>query len=200
MSTVAEPKTKTVIQPFGVEIDTCRNGDMIIQSIPGCRMRGAIRQAKPIKDEKTGEFFFTKSQALTLGRMPQIPGMRIHVNPAKCAYQIVDPLYEDEDLCERIRIAVNRINEVKQGGKLKGVSPKSGKLDVHRMKTLCRELVWIVEAGDGNIVKGTKPELKDLGDLPGHFLLNPGSRIQNSQPTFEKDYDRWYEAMTRAGG
>jgi hypothetical protein len=68
------------------------------------------------------------------------------------------------------------------------------------MKSLCRELIWVVESNHGRVVKGAIPNLEEVDDLPGHYLLNPGSRIYNSQPTYEKDWDEWVSQLTRAGG
>ena len=39
---------KTIVAPFGVEIDTPRNGDVLLQAIPGCRLRGAVRAGKVV--------------------------------------------------------------------------------------------------------------------------------------------------------
>jgi len=126
--------------------------------------------------------------------------MHLAINPAKLAYEISDPLYADEDACERLRLAINRTNAARITGKLRGVAPQRGTLDVHRMKTLCREIVWLLDSGDFQIVKGQRPTLDDVDELPGNYLLNPGSVVQNSQPTFEKDFPAWVERLHASGG
>jgi hypothetical protein len=68
------------------------------------------------------------------------------------------------------------------------------------MKTLCREIVWLLNEGSVRVVKGATPEMDDIDELPGKYLLNPGLRTQTTQPTFEEDYDGWVNQLTRAGG
>ncbi len=189
-----------VVTPFGVEIDTPRNGDLVLASIPGCRLRGGLDSTKPAFDSKTGDAVLPLDQVRTLGQFPKIPGMQLHVNPAELTYIITDPLRGNEDLCERIRLRLVNIGAFSVGNKLDGVPPQKGKLDVHRMKTLCRELINVLEANEAKMVKGPKPELEDVDDLPGNYLLNPGSVVMNAQPTFEKDWDAWYEKLTMSGG
>jgi hypothetical protein len=68
------------------------------------------------------------------------------------------------------------------------------------MKTLCREVLWLLEAGDVRMVKGQQPTVEAIDELPGNYLLNPGSRVNSAQPLFEKDYPSWIERLTAAGG
>jgi hypothetical protein len=39
-----------------------------------------------------------------------------------------------------------------------------------------------------------------VADMDGEFLLNPGSRVNNTQPRYEKDWQGWLERLTAAGG
>jgi hypothetical protein len=195
-----EAKPRTIVQPFGMECDPYRITDIVLQSIPGCRLRGSVDAAKTVKDMRTGEERIPKDQARHLAGLPHIPGMEIHVNPAKCTYTIVDPLFEDEDLCERIRRAMAADERPFRVDKIRGVEPQSGELDKHRMKTLCRELIWLHEAGEMKLVKGAVPKKDDVERLPGNFMLNPGSQVYNSQPMFEKDFPAWIEQLSMSGG
>lgn len=194
-----EPRTASV-QPFEIVVDQKRNCDVLMQSIPGCRLRSAISASKPIIDAKTGEPMLPPDQVRHLGQLPPTPGMHLSVNPAKLSYEITDPLYDDEDACERLRLAINRTSAARIPGKLRGIAPQRGSLDVHRMKTLCREIIWLLDSGDFQMVRGQRPTLEDVDGLPGHYLLNPGSQVRNSQPQFEKDYDAWVEKLTASGG
>jgi len=194
----AEEKTR--VASFGVEIDTPRNGDVVLNSIPGCRLRGAIAASKPGFAKRDGDTpTIPRDQATHLGALPPIPGMQLHVNPAKCAYTIIDPLYEDDELCRRIQSAM-RANERPISGEIRGVPPQKGELDVHRMKTLCRELHQLVETSYAKVVKGVLPSMEEIEDLPGKFLLNPGSVIPNSQPLFEEDMEAWVANLHKGGG
>jgi hypothetical protein len=192
---------EVAIQPFEVVVDHPRNCDVLMQSIPNCRLRSAVSASKPVIDVKTGEPRIPTDQAKHLGQIPPIPGMHLRVDPANLTYEITDPLYEDEDTCERLRQAINH-SDINQriSGKLRGVKPQGGTLDMHRMKTLCREVVWLLDAGDVKVVTGKRITLEDTDALPGNYLMNPGSRVQNGQPIFEKDFSRWYERLTAQGG
>ena len=194
-----EVESKTTVAPFGVEADTPRNSDILLQSIPGCRLRGTISATKSVTDFATGELRVPIDQVRCLGLLPTLPGQQIHANPAKLTYQIVDPMFEDEALCERLRKAMQSAG-FNVADKLTGVPLQRGTLDVHRMKTLCRELLWLVEAGEAKLVKGVLPKMEDVEVLPGNYLLNPGSQIPNQQPRFERDWDKWLENLTRSGG
>lgn len=201
--TVTKPNEKNkvfVVPPFGVEADHPRNSDLLIQSVPGLRLRSAIDGAKPITDVKTGDQVIPTDQAQMMSGFPKTPGMQIHVNPDDGSYAIIDPLFDDASLCERVTRYLNQKTGFRISGTIKGVPPQNGKLDVHRMKTLCRELVNIVNSGEGKIVKGALPDADDIEDLAGDFLLNPGSRVTNTQPTFEKDWDEWVAGLSRSGG
>jgi hypothetical protein len=193
-------KKLAAIAPFGIEADHPRNADLMLQAIPNGRLRGRISASRTVLDAKTGEEMVPQDQARHLGLLPQIPGMEIHVNPAKCEYVIVDPLASKPDLCEQIRKRMAQAGGTRSVSQIRGVPDQRGTLDEHRMKTLCRELVWLVEAGEAKLVKGVLPSLEDIEDLPGKFLMNPGSKIQNTQPRFEEDWEDWLSQLTKAGG
>lgn len=197
---VEKPKRAVSVQPFAIEADHPRNADLMIQSIPGCRLRGALSASKTTRDSKTGEEGLPKDQAISMGSLPPIPGMQLHVNPSALTYQILDPLCENEALCERIRRALSDTRPMRSNSKLQGVPPQKGKLDSHRMKTLCRELLRIVEAREAKLIKGVMPTLDDIDDLEGYYLLNPGAIIQNLQPRYEKDFPAWVDNLGRTGG
>lgn len=183
---------------FTVECDTSNNGDLLIQSAPGVKLRSALVSTKGVKT-RDGEEVVPVDRVRHLSAYPRIPGMEITVNSQTSSYTISDPLYEDEELQERLTKAL-REQRMYQGPRVNGVAPTTTKLDQHRFKTLCRELLWIVNAEDAKIKRGTLPPLEDIEKLPGEFLLNPGSRVQNSQPMFEKDFESWLEDLHRVGG
>jgi len=187
------------VQPWGIEIDGPRNEDVLIQCIPGCVMRGAVRAGKPIVDTQNRSWI-SGDESQHLGQYPPIPGMQLHVNPAKLTYAISDPLSDDEDLCDKIKSVMDRTGPYHSTGRLRGVPTQKGTLDAHRMKTLVREMCWLVDSGYARVVKGAKPNQAAVDDLPGNYLLNPGLRTFSTQPRFEKDFSAWIEQLTKAGG
>lgn len=200
MTEVAEKKSSVTILPFGIVIDEPRNGDVLLQSIPGARLRSRISATKPVKDSKTGKMLIPPDQAAYLGQFPEMPGMELHVNPEKLTYSIVDPLADDEERCDAIRLAMEQVGPFRSKGKLKGVETQRGKLDVHRMKTLVREMYGLVQNDMAKVVKGSMPEFDLISQMPGNFLMNPGAKISNTQPNFERDWSGWLERLTAAGG
>jgi hypothetical protein len=196
-----ERELKVSVASFGIEGSTNRNSDILIQSIPGCRLRGEIRADRAVIDRASGLSVIPANQSMFLGQIPPVPGMQLHVSPAKLSYTILDPLSTDLELCEKIKLALQRVSEIRGAGmKIKGVPTLTGKLDTHRFKTLVREMVWLVEANEGKVVKGTLPTMEAIEALPGNFLLNPGIRSFTTQPQFEKDWSEWVERLTRSGG
>jgi hypothetical protein len=68
------------------------------------------------------------------------------------------------------------------------------------MKTLCCEVLSLLDETAVKVVKGNPPSLEDVNGMAGEFLLNPGSQVRNTQPRYERDYESWVEQLTRAGG
>ena len=197
---VMERKTKTVVKPFGIAASHPRNQDLMMQCIPGCRLRTEIIASRTVKDKRTGDEVIPQDQAIHLGQLPKIPGMQLHVNPEKLTYRIVDPLHDDEETCERIRRHMNKRGAIRVDNKLNGVPPHGGELDKHRMKSLCREMVQLLDAGHAKIAKGMKPSTEEVDGLPGRYLLNPGSRVPHTQPVYEDQYESWVDRLDRSGG
>lgn len=180
-----------MVAPWAIEADHPRFCDLLLQSIPGCRLRSKASAMKGAVDVKTGDVRVPVDQSRALAAMPVIPGMQLHVIPHELRYRVIDPLHGNKPLLARI----SRFLE-EQGGTLAsknfdGVPPLDGTLDVHQMKTLNREMLNLVKAQEATIVDGKMPTLDDVNDLPGYYLLNPGSRVYNGQPTYEKDYEDW---------
>jgi hypothetical protein len=188
------------VGPFGVEADHRRNSDLLLQGIPGVRLRSCIRGDKPVWSKIRKRFVIPPDQAAHLGQFPPMPGMQVHVNPAKLTYAITDPLHDDDKLCEQIKQSLDQTGPFRSLSRLEGVEDKRGTLDKDRMKTLVRELVRIVGDGDAKVVKGELPSMEDVDRMPGKYLLNPGSKLHNGQPRYEEDFEGWCDRLQKAGG
>jgi len=184
-ATVNKTKGSIVVPAFGIIVDHPRNCDVLLQSIPGCRLRSKL---KVVTVAVSGEI---RSQQVRGVAPPEVPGMELHVNPAACEYVIIDLLNDDDTARAKLKQFLRRSSGTRASSEIKGVDTQRGTLDVHRMKNLCREVIWLLEEGSITMTKGPKPELEDVDELPGHYLLNPGARTENQQPTFEKDYEKW---------
>lgn len=201
MSTAAvlDTKKQDAIAAFGIKADHHRNSDLLLQGIPGCRLRSTIKASRAARNPETGEEWVPQDQARHLGILPEIPGMELHVNPKSLTYKVYDPLTDNKELCERIvkRLSAASFNAPQE---IRGVPTKEASLDKDRMKTLLREMIWLVDAGDAHVCRGVMPTLEQVEQSPGRFLLNPGSTLSNTQPRFECDWDSWLEKLTLAGG
>ncbi len=193
-------ETDVTIGPFAVEADHPRNMDLMLQNIPNARLKSRLIPSRTIKDTVSGDDMTPKDQSRHLGVLPEIPGMRIHVNPIKSQYRIIDPLENDEDLQARVVRAMRSDERAWQPKEVKGVKQQEGNLDVDHLKTLCRELRWLVDNGQARVAMGVLPELETIASMPGEFLLNPGSRVHNSQPQHEKDFPAWVARLDSVGG
>ena len=188
-----------VVLPWGIEADHPRNCDLLIQCVPGCVLRSAISGVKGHTDA-SGEYRVPVDQSRHLGSFPNTPGMQLHVNPAELTYMIVDPMRDNVQLCDRVRKYLKETTGMTVSEKLNGVPTTSGKLDVHQMKSLVREMLWLVNSGEAKKCKGALPTMDDVNDLPGHFLLNPGMRVQTTQPRYEHQWEEWVQNLSRSGG
>jgi hypothetical protein len=200
MSTTTIEKEKTSIVPaFMIEIDTSNNSDVLLRSIPNCRLRSAISASKTVLDVQTGDQVIPKDRSNMFGALPKVPGMRIQVNPDKLTYKIVDPLFEDENLCEKIRRNLNN-TALTNISKLGGNPPQNGTIeDVHLMKTLCRELFNLLDSKQAKMVKGPEPTKSQIDKLPGRYLYDPNCQLATTQPTFEDEVPEWRNMLARRG-
>jgi len=200
MSTV-DKKVKTTLKPFTIEADSPNNGDIMLHSLTGCRIRSRIKSTRRVfdKDRITKEQVTRQESAHLLPGMPaDIPGMRIEVHPGKSMYRVYDPLCDNEEMCESIGAALGAQNGTPQK-KVRGIKTYEGELGTDLLKTLLRELYNIVQSEDGKVVKGLLPEMEDIDALEGDYLLNPSNRTKYHMPRYEKDLDTWAEKLNRLG-
>lgn len=200
MSTATEERTIVTIPAFAIEADHPRNSDLLLQGVVGVRLRSRIDGSKPVTDARTGDQRIPIGQSQFLASFPKVPGMQIHVNPTKLTCVITDPLHGDKELCKKIWKFMKEKSLVISDSEIDGVPPRDETLDQNQMKTLCRELVNLVDAGEAKRCKGLMPKMQDVEEMPGEFLLNPGSRVPNSQPMYEKDLNAWVDKLNSTGG
>lgn len=193
-----QTETECLVTPFEVEADHPRNCELLLQCIPNARLRSAFDGMKANVDSR-GRPSVPVDQALMFASFPRLPGMRLLINPKELKYVISDPLHGDSMTCESVRQWMAQYQPMKTGTKVDGVPPQSGTLDVHRMKSLCREITTLVKDGQMKLVRGVLPTEEEVATMPGKFLLNPGSTVQNGQPRYEEDYEAWLERLHTRG-
>jgi len=196
---VTVPETSIVVAPFTIEADHPRNCELLLTSVPNVRLQSAFDGMKPAKDVR-GRARVPVDQALTFASFPRIPGARLEINPAKLTYRVHDPLFGEEDMCEQLRVWLKDNNAIRSGTKVAGKPPQTVTTDVHRMKTLCREVLRLVEHDEAKVVRGPCPTSAEIAELPGKFLMNPGIRTATTQPVYEEDFAGWVDRLSQAGG
>jgi len=193
---VSETKPKIeLIPPFVVEADHPQNCDLMLQCIPGARLRSTIKSTTV---DASGKNF--RTQTVRNHQLPSVPGMRLAVHPLEGTYLISDPLNDDEDAQQALKAFLVRVNQASKDSVMKGEKEVRGKLDIHQMKSLCREVFNLAEEKVIKVIEGSVPTMQDILDMDGEFLLNPGSRISNTQPRFEIDFQTWVDQLSRSGG
>ncbi len=198
--TPTKTRSQISVSPWGIEADHPRNCDLLIQSLNHEKLRSALDGSKTATDRRTGDQVIPHSQGQYMGSMPRLPGMQLHINLEKLTYLIVDPLLDNHDLIVKLQRWLLRMGQPAPE-RLNGVPERKGSLDVHRMKTLCREMFQLVQSHEARLVRGgVCPDLEDINELPGKYLLNPGAIVnQTAQPRYEDDWSDWVGKITAIG-
>ena len=183
------------ITPFAVEATHPRWSNLLLQGLTGVMERTLRSRITPTTVDIKGN---PRTKVLQHQSVPQIPGMVLKVNPAKGIVQVVDPLAEDAEAQTHLKRYMKNVGISSEPPA--AVPTREGKLDKDRMKTLCREVLSLITAGEMTLTHGTQFTLKDVDSLPGEYLLNPGCLIPNSQPRYEKDLEAYAEKLNSMGG
>jgi len=190
----------SLVAPFAVEARHPRNSDLLIQSLTGvCERRLRSRLSPAIKVVDRNGKKHIKTPTLRGVSLPEIDGHILKVSPKDLEIEIIDPLKENDQQMEEFRRYIKATRGVDEN--IRACDPVKAKLDKHRMKTLCREVLNFINSEE-MVWHGSsaKFEMKDLEDLDGRYLLNPGSQIPNGQPSFEDELDAYREKLLNAGG
>jgi hypothetical protein len=183
------------IPAFTVEFADLKNSGLM--SIDTLRIREGMRPAW------TKSNFFRKGSGADIGdmaRMPDIPGVRLTVDPRKSTLLIHDPLSDDKELCQQIK-------RVLEGGEdyitmrivgsenFRPTPDATHKLDDDELKTVMLEIarktyapedVRTMVAVNGSHV----PTEEELADFPGDELFDPWNSNED-KPRYVKDVKAW---------
>lgn len=195
--------TASKVVPFAIEAcDPC-NCDLVLRTLDGVRLRSLLRPIKTVfsRDPQTGEMVEKSVSANLLPGMPtNVPGMILSVNPTEGTWKVTDPLCDDEELCEKIRQAINHGGQYQVVHKLRGVPPQQGKMDKDLTKTLVREMLELVEKDCARLHSGVLPTREAVDAMPGDYLLFPRNPTEYAMPRYEKDLETWRQAMNQLIG
>jgi len=187
------------VLPWTLEARHNRNCDLYIQGLEGVRLRGCVRPTKQVFTREDGEQVTATAPAGLINGLPnEIPGMRLHIDPARGIYKVTDPLRDDEDMCDRIRRAMTK-SQVTVSNKIRGMPPKESRRDRDRVKTLVREMYWLVAADEARVVEGVLPTMEAVDTMPGDYLTDPRGGNQWRQPRYERDMQAWVDGLNRVG-
>lgn len=188
------------VVPFGIEAQLERNGFVILQALDRVVLRSEFDPMRGVK-KRNGDYVIPVDQVKNLGAIPKHPGEWLFVNPAKLEFEIHDPLHDEEFAA----VADKLMKYIKsQPGnnyaKLPLRQDIRGKVaDIHQMKTLCREMLTLVQRGEAKVVKGPCPIITDIDEMPGYYLLNPGMQVQTTQPRYEHQLPDYINHLISTG-
>lgn len=134
-----------------------------------------------------------------MSQMVDSPGMRLQVNLETGRVREYDPLENDPETLERICRVLGRA----RGGvevKYRPQPSKSYELDEHTLKTLVKELRYMVTCDEpkAKLVEGKLPSEAEIAAMPGRILFDPG----NSDPhkfRFQDEFEKWLGKRRTAG-
>lgn len=187
---------------FMIEADHNTNSDIVLKSIIGVRLRSRILGMRPIKDNNGNEVV-PKDRARALSELPEIPGMRLTVDPEKLEYAVEDPLTFEENekfvemLSKRIAASDEIHTNLPANKKIEGVPTIKAKLeDIDQAKTLVRECFHLVEAGEARVVKGNFPkDIETINKMKGRYLLKAGCHVDNLMPRYEDQLEDYKQQL-----
>lgn len=176
------------LPPFIVELGDDSNRTISLDTMR-LRLRGDFSLSKLHKRKQGG-----RDVGQIMQQMPDIPGMRIMVDYHAQKCRIFDPLETPEykDVLVRVNQVAQEATAVKQsGGKFTPVEAVEHKLDKDKMKTLCLELVRLVEDKQARVVAGELPTEEQLAAMPGRKLFDPWNNSPR-KPKYEDDAEAFY--------
>lgn len=199
---LAREVKELVVAPFTMEADHPRNCELKLMCIPH-RLRSAFNGNKPVTYTRNNGrvvSYIPKDQLATFGSCPAMPGMTLYVNPLKGIYRIEDPLYGDKETCEDVGRWLKEVSAIRSGATFDGAPPIEASIDMHQMKSLCREMYRIITSGEGKVVgRGVMPSIEDIDNMPGKYLLDPGLQVPTSRPRYEDDLQGWVDRLNHSG-
>jgi len=125
--------------------------------------------------------------------MPDIPGMRLRVEPQNMVAVLFDPLDDDADLLERVNAVARRAKSFYKGVPFKPVPENRLQLNDDLLVTLLYELHRKMDAEQIEVVSGRLPTKEEIDTLPGreyYDVWNNGRR-----PRYVDEVPGWLERL-----
>ena len=190
----AQKPVVRVVAPFTVELGDDNNRTITVDTLK-LRLRGHW---------KKGNFFNRKGGGRDIGatmmQMPDLPGIRLAVNPREGTVRIYDPLADDKELVEQANRVMDHAYAAKQwGGKLTFVEEVLTPLDPDQMKTLLLEISRSVHGKCPvmTVFQGEVPKAEQLKEQPGRELYDMWSSNED-RPRYVDQVSAWKERMAKA--
>lgn len=196
---MSETKPKmSMVAPFTVEADHPKNSDLLVQSLTGVcnrRLRSALKSSIPVHGRRGKKT--VKAPTLKGEILPEVVGMYLQVNPADLEITISDPLADNVTQQEDLKRYIKQTRGTSEN--MTFIETTTHKLNEHRMKTLCEEILLFIGAGEMKLVEGPKYTQDDVDSLPGRYLQNPGSLVRSGQPMFRDQMEEYENKLLNAG-
>lgn len=183
------------IAPFTVEVGDDSNRTITINTLT-MRLRGRYSLSNLFsRKDPSGKRMTGRNVGDVMTQMPDIPGIRLEVDPGKSSVRIYDPLEGDKDRCDEINRVLSSAVSIGSSS-ITFVPEKTVTLDKDQLKTLCIEVVQHVRENSARVVSGSLPSQSAVNRLPGKKLYDPWSS-DHTKPRYEEDVPEWQEQMRR---
>lgn len=175
---------------FVVECADIRNSSTIPLDHMRLRLRGRWVKSLVNASQDLGE----------LSKMPDSPGMYVEMLSRDLSLRIFDPLEHKPELMERLNKAMDDIQAIKTGRRMRPVPEVAHILDPDTFKSLLLEIARKVhdtpERRCMELIKGDVPLVAQLQDYPGRELFDPWSNSQ-TKPTFVDQLGKWRDRWSK---
>lgn len=179
-ATKAAPKAAV---SFTVELGDDNNRSITLSCLrQRCRGRWSIStlHARPQGGRDVGQ---------AMSAMPDVPGIRVHVDGRSNSYRLYDPLWDDPSLLDRINNVARRARLSGASVPFAPVEEVTAKADDDLFKTLVDELVRKVKDGQARVVEGKLPTERQIEQLPGRLLNDPLN--SGRKPKYRDEVAEW---------
>lgn len=196
-----EPDEKEVSRgAFVIEFGDNFGRYISVKCLGGDRFRGTWSQARmSVRKRGNGDDIGGRSMGEGMSRMPEIPGIRLKVEPKTRKVTIYDPLTTNPDLMETVNrrakaaYIVQGEDEARPWKTVEQVME-----DADLFKSLLIELAYMArdDVDMCRLKAGQLPTSEDLEKLPGEEMYDPCNTGQD-HPKLLKDVKAWRDSINR---
>lgn len=177
--------TLPTLPKFEVEFGDENNRTIVINCLK-LRLRGSFSVAKLHARGQGG-----RDVGSAMVAMPDIPGLRMIIDPAQGQAFVYDPLENQPEKIKAINNASARARSIRSD--VTFVPSQKISLNGDELKTLLLEVCSKVEGGSAELVRGELPSRADIESLRGRKLYDPWA--SGRKPKYTDEVDAWVQRI-----